>query len=136
MDHGPLVMDEIEAGANLIRRVTPSIPLKAAFWLKTSEEDFRYLYLASDQVDEANFGQAVDQLLRIVRQRPSLFLDPFRVNLIGGDHRFAMAAAEINQQWPSKIGTRLGSQPFGGSFVIDGYIYPTQLAAGFPRSFA
>ncbi len=136
MDHGPLVMDEIEAGANLIREFSQQIPVKVAFWLRASEDDFRYFYLSSDQIAHGHLGQAAEVLHQITRRRRSLFLDPFRVNLLPGDDRFAMAAAELNARFPDELGHRLGSQPFGGSFIADGSIYPATMVPGFPRVFA
>ena len=40
MDRGTLVKEEIDAGAEFDRFA----PIKAAFWLKASGDDFRYLY--------------------------------------------------------------------------------------------
>ena len=38
MDQGQLVSEEIDAGAELVRRLDRYVPVKAAFWVKDSEE--------------------------------------------------------------------------------------------------
>jgi hypothetical protein len=38
MDQGQLVSEEIDAGAELVRRLDQYVPVKAAFWVKDSEE--------------------------------------------------------------------------------------------------
>lgn len=53
MDFGPLLKEEIEAGAEFLRQFNQYAPIKVAFWLKAPGDDvFRYLHVASDQIDE------------------------------------------------------------------------------------
>ena len=58
MDQGQLVSEEIDAGAELVRRLDQYVPVKAAFWVKDSEEGQWYLYIASDQITDTNLGAA------------------------------------------------------------------------------
>ncbi len=51
MDQGPLVVEQIDAGAKFLAELDKNIPVMAAFWLKASDEDSWYLYVASDQVN-------------------------------------------------------------------------------------
>jgi hypothetical protein len=125
MDHGPLVIEEIDEGAKLAREFDRFKPVKAAFWLKASDEDQRYLYLASDGIDDTNFDVAYGEVLRLANQFPSPYLDPFRVKVIGGEDPKAQAAVDINRRFPGSMPTRLGGQSFGGIFVDDVYIYPS-----------
>jgi hypothetical protein len=127
MDQGPLVTEEIDAGAKLAREFGRYKPVKAAFWLKASDEEQRYLYLASDEIDDTNFDLAYGEILRLANQSQSPYLDPFRVMVIGGGDPLARAAAEIIERFPAQIPTRLRGQMFGGIFVDDVYIYPPTL---------
>jgi hypothetical protein len=54
MDQTTLVTPEIDAGAELIRRLDRSVPVRAAFWVKDSDEGQWYLYIASDQLNDQN----------------------------------------------------------------------------------
>ena len=48
MDQGPLVIEQIDAGARFLAEFEKKIPVMAAFWLKASEEGSWYLYVASE----------------------------------------------------------------------------------------
>jgi hypothetical protein len=129
MDQGPLVIEEIDAGADLAREFDRYKPVKAAFWLKASDEEQRYLYLASDGIDDTNFDVAYGEILRLVNQLQSPHLDPFRVKVISGRDPLARAATEINERFPARIPTRFGGRLFGGISVDDVYIYPPLVPA-------
>ncbi len=133
MGQESLVMDEIEAGADLIRAMNHFADVKVAFWLKEDEEDERYLYLSSDHFDLANRPRAYEELTRIMDRNPSIFVDPLRVSLIGGDDRWATAAKQINDRFADRLGTRLRSVMFGGQPIAGAYIYPSPLSPTFPR---
>src|SRR3954449_4517715 len=100
MDQGPLVSEEINAGAIMVREFDRYEPVKAAFWLKASDEEQRYLYLASDRIDDTNFDVAYREVLRLANEMRSPYLDPFRVKLIGGEDPLALAALDINKRFP------------------------------------
>lgn len=124
MDNGPLVSEEIDEGAKLVREFDHYAPIKAAFWLRRTGEEQRYLYLASDQIDDSNFGLAYGEVGRIVNLLDSPDLDRFRVKVIGGDHPLALAAAEMIASYPGRKAPRLGGCYFGGMGVEDVYFYP------------
>ena len=48
MDTTTLVSDELQAGADLVHRFNEKFEVDEAFWLKESEENPWYLYIASD----------------------------------------------------------------------------------------
>jgi hypothetical protein len=129
MDQGPLVMEEIDAGAELVRGFDRYEPLKAAFWLKASDEDHRFLYLASERIDDTNFDVAYGEVLRLADEMRSTHLDPFRVKLIGADDPLAEAAVELHHRFPGRMATRFGGKTFGGVSVDEVYIYPLPLPA-------
>src|SRR5689334_8177045 len=113
MDQGPLVNEEIDAGAELIRQFDKYEPVKAAFWLKESDDDYRFLYLASERVDGNNIDVAYGEVLRLTSQIHSPYLNPFRVKLINAEDPFAKAAVEIYRRFPSRAATRFGRNNFG-----------------------
>ncbi len=127
MDQEPLVMEEIDAGGKLAREFDQYAPVKVAFWLKASDDDHRYLYLASDRIDDTNFGLAYGEVARLSDRFRSPFFDPFRVKVISGEDPLAQAAVDVNRQFPGQIPTRLRGQMFGGIFVDDVFIYPPTL---------
>ena len=127
MDNGPLVNEEIEAGAELVREFNHYAPVKAAFWLKKSERAFRYLYIASEKIDGSNFDLGYGEVLRLVANMNSPYLNPFRVKIVGSQNPLAKAASEISSRYNGRFATRLGGDFFGGTSVDDVYIYPSPL---------
>ena len=129
MDQGPLVTEEIEAGAELAREFDKYEPVKVAFWLKASDDDHRFLYIASERIDDTNFDVAYGEILRLAQKMQSTWLDPFRVKLINGGDPLSRAALAIHQRFPGRLATRFGGNMFGGVSVDDVYIYPSPLPA-------
>ena len=127
MDNGPLVKEEIEAGAALAREFDRYAPLKAAFWLRASDEEQRYLYLTSDRLDDTNRYDAYDEVIRLMRELRLPDLDLFRVKIVAGNNPLALAAADLARQYPDATGRRFGSRSFGDLHVDDGYVYPQPL---------
>ena len=114
MDQGPLVIEEIDAGAELVREFDQYEPVKVAFWLKASEAEQRYLYLASDGIDDTNLNLAYAEVLRLLNQIRSPYLGPFRVKVIGGHDPMTLAAIDIHKRFPGTKAIRLRERDFGG----------------------
>ncbi len=125
MDQGPLVTEQIDAGAKLAGDFDSQYkPLSAAFWLKESEEGRWILYLVSDQIDDSNFDQAYGEVIRLLGRGPHMWLDPFQVKVSGVDDRTAKIVLEIQQKNASRLATRVRERMIGGLSVDEIYIYP------------
>ena len=124
MDPSPLVMDEIDAGAEFLKRLNAYRPVKAACWLRKSEDEERYLYAALDGLTTENTDLAYSQVLHITQEMKDQYMDPFRVKLISPDHRIAKAILDIYRQYPGRIPTRYDGRAFAGKSVTEVYIYP------------
>jgi hypothetical protein len=129
MDQGPLVIEEIDAAEELIRSFDAIRPVKAAFWLKASDDDLRFLYITSDSITDANLGDAYRDIGRLARQHPSPYLDVFRMKLIPGNHSLAIAATDIVSRYPASLPTRMGGGRLGDVTVDDVYMYPPLTSA-------
>ncbi len=132
MDQGPLVMEEIEAGAELAREFDRYAPVRAAFWLKASDDDHRYFYIASERISGANIDVGYGEVLRLVGEMRSHDFDPFRVKLISADDPLAKAAVEINERFPGLKPNRVRGTMFGGITIDDVYIYRSPLPEAVP----
>ena len=129
MDQGPLVTAQIDAGAELAREFDKYEPVKIAFWLKASDEEQRYFYIASERIDDTNFDLAYGEVLRLADKMRSRHLDPFRVKLISAGDPLARAALEIQTRFPGPLATRFGGMVVGDINVESVYIYPSPLPA-------
>lgn len=128
MDKKPLVTEQIEAGERLIREFSKSIPVQAAFWLRERESDEWYLYLASDQINDANFDVAYSEVLRIAPPGKGLWIDPFQVKVLGADALVAKAAIDMAKEYPGIIPSRYPGRKFGDLSVDEVYIYSLPLS--------
>jgi hypothetical protein len=61
MDQGPLVTEQIDAGARFVREFAKQRPVQAAFWLKGTEDNQWFLYVAGDQINDSNLVQLVQE---------------------------------------------------------------------------
>jgi len=128
MDQGPLVIEQIDAGARFLAEFEKKIPVMAAFWLKASEEGSWYLYLASDEFNHNNLDVGYREVLRLAGELRDPNFDPFQVKLINPGHPLAKAALDVLQRFPGRMATRLHRRNFGGVSVDEVYIYPTPIA--------
>jgi len=125
MDQGPLVSEQIEAGAAFLREFQKSFPVRVAFWLKDSDSGERYLYVASEQITDDNFDVAYLDVARIATEIQDPWFDPFRVKVIGDEDPLAKAALEAQRRHAGRGGhVRLYGHVFGGLAVDEVYLYP------------
>jgi hypothetical protein len=127
MDQGPLVIDQIDAGARFLGEFQKYTPVRVAFWLKESDEGEWSLYVASDQITDDNFDVAYGEVLRIAGELHDPFFDPFQVKLIGAGDPLAKAALDIHRRYPGRVATRFHGQVFGGLPAEEVYIYPSPI---------
>jgi len=129
VDNGPLVKEEIDAGRELVRRLDRYRPVKAAFWLKASDDPYRYLYIASERIEGASLELGYPQIIQVMRELQSPDLDGFRIKVVAADNPLAREAVETAERFPMVTGRRQGGRPFGDLFADDLYIYPLPLPA-------
>jgi len=128
VDQGPLVIEQIDAGAELARAFDSRYGLRAAFWLKESEDGQWYLHLASDRINDSNFDAAYGEVLRLLGG-PQLWLDAFQVKVNGTDDPLVKAVLEIQQKYSDRMATRVRNRMLAGVSVEEVYIYPIPVPA-------
>ena len=124
MDQAPLVIDEIEAGAEFIRRLNGYQRVAAACWLRPDEDAERYLHVALDGLTDDKIDNAYAEVLRVADEMKDHYIDPFRVKVISTDDRIAKAVLDIYRRYRAPIPTRVKGSVFGGMAVDEVYIYP------------
>jgi hypothetical protein len=129
MDQGPLVNEQVDAGAALVREFDKYKPLQSAFWLKESDDGDWYLYLASDQIDDSNSHEAYKEVYRLVAPGPQVWLDAIQVKVRGVDDPVVKSVIEIQKKYPARLATRVRNRLLGGLSIDEAYIYPLPIAA-------
>jgi hypothetical protein len=129
MDQGPLVAEQIDAGARFLAEFQKTLPVQAAFWLKDSEEGVWHLYVVSDQITDHNIDVGYREVVRVSRRLRDPWFDLFQVKLIGEDHPLAKAVRELQQRYSRQSPARLNGRVLGGVSVEELYLYPSPLPA-------
>lgn len=132
MDQGPLVGEQIEAGARFLAEFQKYRPVQCAFWLKDSEYGEWYLYVASEQINDDNIDVGYEEVLTIAAQKQDSVFDPFQVKLVGDDHPLAKAALDFSLRHPGRTSIGMRGKAFGGMSVDEMYIYRAAIPASAP----
>lgn len=121
-------MDEIEAGKEFIQRMHAYQPVKAAWWMRPTEDGERYLHVALDGLTVDNTDAAYREVLRIANEMPDHYIDPFRVMLVSPDEPVGRAILDIYRSYSGrKIPTRVNDPVLGGA-ATEVYVYPPPAA--------
>ena len=128
MDQSTLVTEEIDAGADLVNRFDPYLPVKVAFWLRPTDESHWSLYIASDRIDDTNLDLGYAEVLRLAGEMHTPYLDPFQVKLIPADDPLARAVLDVHQRYPGRIPIRYNGPSLGGLSIDGAYLYPLPIA--------
>ena len=127
MDQGPLVREQIDAGARFLGEFQKYAPVQVAFWLKESDNGEWNLYVASEHITDDNFELAYGEVLRIAGELRDPSFDPFQVKVIGADDSLAKAVLDIHRRYPGRAANRLHGKVYGGLPVEEVYIYPSPI---------
>lgn len=124
MDSNPLVIDEIYAGKEFIKRLNEYAPVKAAGWLKRGEDEERYLCVALDGPAGDDFRLGNKKVRLAMEEMKDHYIDPFRIRVIDTSDRFAKAVMELYRLYSGPMPTTFSSSELGGDPIVDAYIYP------------
>src|SRR5713226_7113031 len=125
MDQISLVDRRIDDGQRLVQRlVQDNFDVTVAFWLKTSEEDWWHLYIASKVVDERGPAEAYRALLASLQQLPGTTVSLTDVKLIGVSNPITTDVLKIQHRYSGRAPIRFGGGYFGGITVEEALIYP------------
>ncbi len=127
MDQGPLVTEQIDAGARFVREFAKYTPVQTAFWLKSTDDNQWFLYVAGDQIGDLGVRSAYEEVIRIAAKMPDSWLDPFQIKVMGTNKPVPKAVLQIQKQYPGSLPTRYHGPPLGGLSIEEVYIYPPPL---------
>src|SRR5262249_11687835 len=129
MDQGPLVREQIDAGARFLAEFQKYAPIRVAFWLKDADTGRWSLYIASDQINDDNLDAADDEVIRIVRMIHDPWIGLLQIKLISDSEELAKAALKTRRRYPDTSAARLYGETIDWINIEDMYIYPTALPA-------
>ncbi|HYT93374.1 MAG TPA: hypothetical protein VEL76_31950 [Gemmataceae bacterium] len=123
MDQGPLVKEQIDAGARFVQEFAKYTPVQAAFWLKATYDNTWFLYVVGDELKGAKVWEAHYQAALITSAMPTPWFGPIQIKVIATDHPIAKAVLEIQEKYPQILPFRLGDGRLGDETIEDAYIY-------------
>lgn len=129
MDPGPLVTEQIEAGAKLAAEFDRAVPLRAAFWLKQGDGGEWYFYLVTDDLDEATADDAYTVIHGLLGRGPYLWLEPLQIKIVAADSPVARGVIELQNRPGTMLPLRLRTRMVGNVYAEDGYVYPLAVPA-------
>ena len=132
MDQGPLVREQIDAGARFLNEFQKYAPVQDAFWLKESDEGAWYLYVVSDQITDDNFDLAYGEVARLAGTIRDSWFDPMQVKVLGQHEPLAKAVADLRRQYPGRVPARFRELGLGGVGAEELYLYPSPIPAPTP----
>jgi hypothetical protein len=128
MDSGPLVSEEIEAGAKVLAELQKTLSVATAFWLKLPEKNSWNFYVVADRSRDHDQGSTGGEVLRVVLEMRDPNLSFLQVQTIRPDHPLARSALDYQRLYPGKA-IRLRDRVFGEMGIDEVYIYPSSVAA-------
>lgn len=125
MDRTTLVSEQRDAGQCLIEKlVGTGFDVKAAAWIKTSDDEQWFLYVASQVVDDKGFFAAYRQAQTTIRKMPNLAIDPFDVKLVSASDPLVTDVQKLYQRYPAPLQTHFGGSQLGKMNIEEALIYP------------
>jgi hypothetical protein len=122
MDQISLVDRRVEDGKRLVRQlVADSFDVTVAFWLKRSEEEWWYLYLASKIVDDKGPAEAFRALNNSLKKLRDSTVSLADIKLLQIE---SLLAKQMLQRRLNRVPLAYQSGSSSGG-IEEGYIYPT-----------
>ena len=122
-----LLVDKVLAGADFVRRFHEQVPVKAAFWLRPSENRHLYLYIVLEQDDDEAEDRGNWEVIRLAQLRPTPHLSPYQIILISADNYLARTALGLLALYPGDFTSHVGGLECPGIDVDGTWVYPSTL---------
>ena len=125
MDTKLLVEKRIEDGQRLIDQlVRDGVEVRCASWIKTSEEGYWRLYIASPSFDPEKAGEAFQTAYASFSKIPDMWDSPSEICPINGTNLIARAVLEVRDRHAGKGSMRYHGTRLGNLAIEEAYIYP------------
>jgi hypothetical protein len=131
MDQITLVDNLIVAGHQFLGDLVQNqFDVAAAAWIKASDEDSWYLYIATKEVDAKGTTAAYRTLHEKMQRMPPPVIPFFEIKLIGADNPIAQEIVEFYRRQPAPWLVHHRSYRLGNLSIEDAYVYPPPSTEG------
>jgi hypothetical protein len=126
MDQALLVEQQIDDGQEFIDQlIRDRFDVRAAAWVKPSEEDRWLLYLVSKEVEERGLSATYRAVHPVLGKMHAPWISLSDLKLVGPANPIAVDILEINRKYPGRSPTRTRRPQLGGMSIEEAYVYPT-----------
>jgi hypothetical protein len=136
VDQKTLVKERIDQGARFLAELEKSLPLKAAFWCKKTEDSGWTLQVASDQIGEGDRKSARRAISEAAKTLGDPNFDRFEVRLAMVDDPLVRSVMAIRRLYPGRIAPHYQSWYYDAGYVEELYIYPLPINVPNPATAA
>jgi hypothetical protein len=119
-----LVDNEIEAGEHFIRDFNDQIPIAAAFWVKPTDADNWFLYIASPEICDENLRERYGEVLNRAKTQQYPWLNVLHIKLINSNDPLAQKVKELREKSAPGLPIRYNLSLIAGLPIDGSYIYP------------
>jgi len=128
MDQIALVNEQIDDGRRFIERfVADGNPARSGAWIKMTDDEHWYLYLATDNFRQIGSKQAYDAMLVSLRKLTDPWMSSFDIKLIDASDPMAQDIVRITANRSPRVSTHYNGSVLGNQSIDAAYIYPKYL---------
>jgi hypothetical protein len=125
MDANTLVMEQIDEGERLLLKLNgEGLTVRAASWVKPTEEDRWTLFISAPLVDAKGSTAAYRDVYRVLRTLGGGWVNDSDIKLIGENHPVAREMIDLLHRHPGRSPVRSRRTMLGGMPVDEIYLYP------------
>ena len=127
MDTDVLVDDRIEDGRRLVTQlVRDRFEVRAAFWVKTSEESLWQLCIASPLIDAAHLGDAYSTVFAALGKTPDCSVTPSELKLLNITDPIVREVIAVRDRYSSRKPLPYRGKRLGTLAIEEAVIYPVR----------
>jgi hypothetical protein len=127
MDTDTLVDKKIDGRKLLARLAKNGFAVAAACWVKTSEEERWFLYIASNAVDQKGLSAAYTDAYGALLSMDDPWISMGEIKLISPNHPIARDLVAILEKHSGRGPIRTNRPRIGDVGIEEGYIYPQEI---------
>jgi hypothetical protein len=125
VDQGPFLEEKLADGRRFVERFAADAnPVQAAFWVKTAEEGFWFLYVATPIVDRDGPAAAYRAVHASLTELGESSVSSSEIKVVSPSSPIAKDVLAVMARVPGRLAVRSGSWTVGSMDIVQMYIYP------------
>ena len=119
-----LVRDLLDEGERFVCDFDQVCEVSVAYWVVPAESSRAFLYVASDEINDATIGDRYGDVIRLIRGSSYIHLDSINVKLVNTTDLSASDALRLRNEGKGTFAVWYGRTWLGNIGIDNCYIYP------------